>query len=95
MLFLNEFVNNYAEKGVNVRTINIFTATAIALTLALSFGCQSKSAQEGKKGQSAEKVSVVSYLWARTLVDAGMLIFLPPRLHLLTPSDDVGGCWRF
>ncbi len=34
-----------------MRTRNIFTATAIALSLALLVGCQSKSSQEGKKDQ--------------------------------------------
>ncbi len=36
-----------------MRTRNIYTITAIALSLALFVGCQSKSAQEGKKGQPA------------------------------------------
>ena len=48
MLVFNEFVNFHAEKGAIVHTKNIFAATAIALSLALCIGCQSKSAQEGK-----------------------------------------------
>jgi len=39
------------QKGAIVRTKNIITATAIALCLALSVGCQSKSATEGKNEQ--------------------------------------------
>jgi peptidyl-prolyl cis-trans isomerase C len=51
MLILNEFVIYYAEKGAIVHRKNIFAVTALALSLALSIGCQSKSALEGKKDQ--------------------------------------------
>jgi peptidyl-prolyl cis-trans isomerase C len=51
MLVFNEFVNFYAGKGAIVHRKNIITATAIALSLALSIGCQSKSGQEGKTDQ--------------------------------------------
>ncbi len=36
-----------------MRTRNIYTATAVAISLALCVGCQSKSTQEGKKAQPA------------------------------------------
>jgi peptidyl-prolyl cis-trans isomerase C len=42
---------NYAGKGANVRRKNFTTAAAIALSLAMLVGCQSKSAPEGQKDQ--------------------------------------------
>ena len=72
-----------------MHTKNIITATAIALSLALLFGCQSKSAQEGnkpqKEGQTVAEVngSVITTADFKKEVET-----LPPYLRPMAETPD-------
>ena len=72
-----------------MHTKNIFTATAIALSLALLVGCQSKSAQEGnkpqKEGQTVAEVngSVITTADFKKEVET-----LPPYLRPMAETPD-------
>jgi len=89
MLVFYEFVNFIAEKGAIVRRINIFAATVIAISLALSIGCQSKSSQEGKKDQNGGQTLAEVNGSAITTADFKKeLDTLPPYLRPMADTPE-------
>jgi peptidyl-prolyl cis-trans isomerase C len=89
MLVFYEFVNFIAEKGAIVRRINIFAATVIALSLALSIGCQSKNSQEGKKDQNGgQTLAEVNGSTITTADFKKELDTLPPYLRPMADTPE-------